>query len=90
MSRGFLFINPGSISFGHWRRARDRKFFSNLAFAHEDRRLVHFLFVCLWRCLWPDSDSVLNSESEEDVASLDVLELLLLENRDSDACDAFA
>ena len=52
----------------------------SLAFAREGRWLVRFLCVCLRRCLWADSESVIDSELEEDVASVDVLELLL-ENR---------
>ena len=53
----------------------------NLAFAREDRRLVCFLRVCLLRYLWPDSELELSSGLEEDVSSVDELELLLLESR---------
>ena len=53
----------------------------SLAFAREGRRLVGFLCVCLRQCLWSDSESVLDSESEEDVASVDMLKLLLEKQR---------
>ena len=42
-----------------------------MAFARKDRRLVHVLRAFA---------AVLDSKSEEDVASVDVFELLLLEN----------